>query len=130
MSAEATAADFERIFAWRAFRRSAGFASWLASAAPRPSANLELNIRHVARDRAMIADSAVLTPRHALSAAVRPDVWAANMVTQFDGHQTVARVFDATRQADRMPSDLTIAAFVDFVSQLVERGILEVDMAQ
>jgi SAM-dependent methyltransferase len=130
MSAEATAADFERIFAWRAFRRSAGFASWLASAAPRPSANLELNIRHIVRDGAMVADSAMLVARQALSAAVRPDVWAANMVTQFDGHQTVARVFDATRQANRMPGDLTMAPFVDFVSQLVERGILEVDRPQ
>jgi methylase of polypeptide subunit release factors len=126
MSAEATATDFERIFSWRGFRRSAGFANWLAAAAPRPSANLELNIRHIVRDGAMMPDSAVLTARHALSAAVRPDVWAAEMLTQFDGHQTVAQVFETGQRANRMPSDFTMAAFVDFVSQIVERGLLDV----
>ena len=130
MSAEATAADFERIFSWRGFRRSAGFADWLATAAPRPSTNLELNIRHIARDGGLTADSAVLSPRQPLSAVVRPDVWAADMLTRFDGRQTVAQVFDATRRADRMPSDFTLAPFVDFVSQLIERGILEVDAPQ
>jgi methylase of polypeptide subunit release factors len=130
MSAEATATDFERIFSWRAFRRSVGFANWLAAAAPYPTANLELNIRHVVRDGALMAASAVLSAKQALSAAVRTDVWAANMVMQFDGRQTVAQVFDATRRADRMPSDFTMAAFVVSISQLVERGILEVDTPQ
>jgi methylase of polypeptide subunit release factors len=130
MSAEATATDFERILSWRGFRRSAGFANWLAAAAPRPSANLELNIRHIVRDGAMMADSAVLTARQALSAAVRPDVWAAEMLTQFDGHQTVAQVFETAQRANRMPSDFTMAAFVDFVSQIVERGLLDVDTPQ
>jgi hypothetical protein len=49
---------------------------------------------------------------------------------QFDGRQTVAQVFDATRRADRMPSDFTMAAFVASISQLVERGILVVDTPQ
>jgi SAM-dependent methyltransferase len=127
MSADATASDFERIFAWRRFRRCAGFADWLAAAAPRLSADLELNIRHVVRDGAMVADSAMLSAEHALSAAVQPDVWAARMLTQFDGRQTVARVFDAARQASRMPSDFTPRAFVNFVGQMVERGLLEID---
>jgi hypothetical protein len=130
MSAEATATDFERIFAWRGFRRSAGFAAWLAGATPRPAAGLELNMRHIVRDGALVADSATLTARRALSVAVRPDAWAANLLTRFDGHQTVAGVFDAAQRANRMPGDFTMAAFVDFVSQMVEWGILEVDTPQ
>jgi SAM-dependent methyltransferase len=128
MSADATAPDFERIFAWRRFRRSAGFADWLAAAAPRLSADLELNIRHIVRDGEMVADSAVLSAGRALSAAVQPDVWAARMLTQFDGRQTVARVFDAARQANQMPDNFTLAAFVDFVGQMVERGVLDIEV--
>jgi hypothetical protein len=127
MSAEATAADFERIFSWRGFRRLEGFADWLAAAAPRPSANLELNIRHVVRNGAMVADSAVLNAKRALSAAVRPDIWAANMLMQFDGRQTVAGVFEAARRANQMPNDFTMPPFVDFVGQLVERGLLDIE---
>ena len=127
MSADATAPDFERIFAWRRFRRSAGFADWLAVAAPRPSADLELNIRHVVRDGELVGDSAMLSAGRALSAAVQPDLWAARMLTQFDGRQTVARVFDAARQANRMPDNFTLTAFVDFVGQMVERGVLDID---
>ena len=127
MSADATALDFERILAWRGLRQSAGFGDWLAAAAPRLSADLELAIRHIVRDGAMTAHSAMLTVRRGLSVAVQPDVWAAQMLTQFDGHQTVAKVFETTQRANRMPSGFTLNAFVDFVGQVVERGLLDID---
>ncbi len=128
MSVDATASDFERIFAWRAFRRTPGAAQWLADARPRLSPHLELNIRHVVQGGAMTADSAILTAKRALSAMVQPDVWVARTVTQIDGRQTVAEVFETARQAGHVPENFTLAVFVDFVGQMIERGLLDIDV--
>jgi SAM-dependent methyltransferase len=127
MSDETTALDFERIFVWRGFRRTVGFADRLAAATPRLPADLELNIRHIARDGSMTAHSATLTVRHGLFSAVQPDVWAAQMLTHFDGYQTVANVFETARQACQTPVGFTLEAFIEFVGHMAERGVLTID---
>jgi len=128
MAAAATAADFDRIFAWRRLRRSAGFSDWLAATAPRLPPDAELTIRHVVRDGTMVADSAMLNVSSgALTAVVQPDVFAAQMIAQFDGRQTVAQTFEATRRANRMPDGFTLEAFLDLIDKITERGLLVID---
>ncbi len=128
MSADATAPDFERVFAWRQRRRRDGFAEWLMAARPRLSPHFEMNVRHIVRNGALTADSALLTAKRALSAVVQPDVWIAQLCTQLEGTLTVEQVFDAGRQANRIPEGFTPAAFLDFVGQMIERGVLDIDL--
>jgi hypothetical protein len=124
----ATAADFERIFAWRQRRRLPDFVDWLAAARPRLCPQFESNVRSVVRNRAMVPDSVIFTAKRPLAATVRPDVWIALLVGRLEGMQTVEQTFDAGRRAGEMPADFTLAAFIDVVAQLIERGLLDIDM--
>lgn len=128
MSGDATAADFERIFAWRQHRRLPEFEDWLTAARPRVCAQLESNIRHVVRDGALVPESALLSVKRPLAAVVQPDVWIARLLERLEGTRTVAQTFEEARAAGRLPADFTLPAFVDLVGRLVERGILDIDV--
>ena len=127
MSSAATATDFERVFAWRQHRRRPEFVDWLTAARPRLCPQLESNVRSVVRNGVMVTESAILTAKRPLAAAVRPDVWIARLLERLEGTQTVEQTFDAARQAGQMPADFTLAAFADLVGQMIERGLLDVD---
>jgi methylase of polypeptide subunit release factors len=128
MSRDATAADFERIFAWRRHRRQREFRDWLAAARPRLCAQLESNIRYLVRNGALVPESALLSVKRPLAAVVQPDVWIARLLERIEGTRTVAQTFEEARRAGGLPSDFTLPAFVDLVGQFVERGILDVDV--
>jgi methylase of polypeptide subunit release factors len=127
MSSAATANDFDRVFAWRQHRRRPEFVDWLTAARPRLCPQLESNVRSVVRNGVMVAESAILTAKRPLAAAVRPDVWIARLLERLEGTQTVEQTFDAARHAGQMPADFTLAAFADLVDQMIERGLLDVD---
>ncbi|MGP0086913.1 MAG: methyltransferase [Steroidobacteraceae bacterium] len=127
MSSAATANDFDRVFAWRQHRRRPEFVDCLTAARPRLCPQLESNVRSVVRNGVMVAESAILTAKRPLAAAVRPDVWIARLLERLEGTQTVEQTFDAARQAGQMPADFTLAAFADLVGQMIERGLLDVD---
>lgn len=75
----------------------------------------------------MAAESAILTAKRPLAAAVRPDVWIARLLERLEGTQTVEQTFDAARHAGQIPADFTLGAFADLVDQMIERGLLDVD---
>lgn len=127
MAADATAADFERIFAWRQRRRRPDFADWLAAARPRLSDGLEITYCYGRRDGAVAANSALLTAKRPLAATVQLEAWPARLIERLSGAVTVAEVFEAARQAGQMPGDFTRAAFADLVGRMVERGIVDVE---
>ena len=47
---------------------------------------------------------------------------------QFDGRRTAAEVFEAATRAGRTPADLSLKAFAEFIGQMVERAVLDIDM--
>jgi hypothetical protein len=128
MRRTATAGDFERIFAWRWRRRRPQFLDWLAAARPRLCPQLESHCHSVVRNGVMVPISAVLDARAPLSATVQPDVWIARLLERLEGTQTVAQTFEAARRDSQMPADFTLAAFVDLIGKMIERGLLDVDM--
>jgi methylase of polypeptide subunit release factors len=128
MAGDATAADFERIFALREQRRLPGFAAWLEQAQPRLSVRLETTYRHGLRDGAVVPQSALFTARRPLVGRIQLEVWMARLIERLDGRTTVPTAFDAARQAGQTPEDFTLAAFIGLVGQMVERGILEVNL--
>ena len=128
MSAHAAAVDFERLFAWRSHRRNIGFQDWLKTAKPRLSPHLEVDVRQVVKENALVAGAVTLTAEAAFSSQLRTDAWTIPLISAFDGHRTVEQVFDEARRGGQMPGDFPSAAFADFVALLIERGFLEVDI--
>jgi SAM-dependent methyltransferase len=128
MSPAAKIEDFDRVFAFRRFRRWPHFRDWLAAAKPRLSPTLEATVRFVFRDGAMKPSSAILATNRPLAATVSPDPWIAELVLRLDGKEPVERTFDSARRAGQAPPDFTLPAFVDLVGQMIERGILDLDL--
>jgi hypothetical protein len=128
MTSRAVAQDFERAFAWRIRRRSPAFGDWLKSAKPRLAPHLEINVRHVVKNGALISGSAMLESESGFSTALRPDAWTIPLISSFEGRLTVEQVYNQAKKAKRTPSDFPLPAFVEFVALLVEQGFLEVDV--
>jgi SAM-dependent methyltransferase len=128
MRRTAMAGDFERIWAWRQLSRRPQFLHCLAAARPRLCPQVELNVRSAVRNGVMVPVSAVLSATGPLAATVQPDVWIARLLERLEGTQTVAQTFEAAQRAGQVPADFTLAAFVDLIGKMVERGLVDVDM--
>lgn len=128
MSAAANLGDFDRIFAFRDFRRGAHFTDWLAAAKPHLSPELEATVRFVVRDGVIKPKSAFLTTNRPLGATINPDPWISGLVRRLEGTETVGQAFDVARRAGQMPADFTLPAFVDLVGQMIERGFLDINL--
>ena len=130
MSPGATAADFERIFAWRERRRQPDFGGWLKHATPHLSPRLESNVRFVVRDGALVAETVVFKIKAQLSTAVQPDVWMARLLERLDGRHTVAEIYNIAQASGDLPEDFSLVAFTNFVGKMIEYGLLEIDIGQ
>ncbi len=128
LSSQAAAADYERLFAWRSLRRGPGFHDWLKAAKPRLSPHLEVNVRQVVKEDALVTGAVTLAAEAGFSNHLKTDAWTIPLVAAFDGRQTLEQVFGAARRAGQMPEDFPLAAFTDFVALLIERGFLEADL--
>jgi methylase of polypeptide subunit release factors len=127
MLSGATADDFERIFAWRQCRRQPEFGDWLKDARPHLSPRLESNVRYVVRGGRLVADTMVFKIKAQLSTAVQPDVWMARLLERLDGTHTVAQIYNPARASGELPPDFELGSFVDFVSKMIEYGLLEIN---
>ena len=119
------AADFERLLAWRQFSRQPNFGEWLAGSRPRPAARLLLTARHVVQDGELVPAEFVFSIEAGFSAALRPDAWVVPLAARLNGKKSVREVFEAAQQADELPEGFTLAAFMDLVERLLERGFWE-----
>jgi methylase of polypeptide subunit release factors len=127
MAADATAADFERVLAWRQRRRLPDFGDWLGQSRPRLSVHLEATYRYGLRDGVVVPRSALLTARRPLAGRVQLEVWMARLLERLDGATTVPVAFARAQQSGEMPADFTLGAFIGLAGQMVERGILDID---
>ena len=127
MSSKASAADFDRLFAWRAYRRSASFDDDMTTARPRLTSGFELNIRQVVKDGTLATEGAVLKVEGALPSRLNTEPWTIPLFSAFDGEHTVEQIFERTCKAERMPDVFTRTAFTSFVTLLIERGFVEID---
>jgi SAM-dependent methyltransferase len=126
MSSRATAADFERLFSWRMHRRGPGFRDWLMAAKPRLAAHLEVNVRHIVKEGALVAGTATLSAEYAFSTALRSDAWTLPLISGFDGRRSVEQIFNQARKAKQVPGNFTLFRFMDFVALAIEQGFLDI----
>jgi hypothetical protein len=122
-----TAADFERLLAWRRHCRRPDFAAWLAESRPRLALRLVLTARNRVRNGQLVPSEFVFSIEGGFEAALRPDAWIVPLVARLEGEVAVRQVFESARAADELPAGFTLEPFLDLVQRMIERGFLEVD---
>jgi methylase of polypeptide subunit release factors len=127
LTLDGRAADFERLLAWRRQRRAPEFAAWLRAARPRLAPTLELSVRHVLREGALVPAEFTFTVAEGFEAALRPEGWIVPLIARLHGAQSVAEIFEAARAADELPAGFPLEAFADLVGKMIERDFLRVD---
>lgn len=126
MSPEAGAADFDGLRAFRRLRAAAGFFERLAGARPSFRQDIELNVRHVPRDRQLVPVEFVFLREGPLTAAFRPDGWVVPLLARLDGKSTVHEVFQKAADGDELPAGFPERVFLELVANLIEQGLMEI----
>lgn len=128
MTPDATAADFERLLAWRQHCRRRDFLGWLLASKPRLAPQLQLAARHAVKNGSLVPAEFVFSISAGFEYALRPDAWLVPLVARLEGQRSVEEVFEAARAADELPSGFSAEAFGDLVRLMIERRLLEVDL--
>jgi hypothetical protein len=129
ITSKASAADFERMFDWRARRRQPGFQDWLSEARPTLAPHLELHSRQVVKDGRFAVSEIMFRIEREFDAVLQPDAWIVPAISKLDGRRSVAEVFHASHAAGDLPHGFQLEAFVGFVDVMIERGYLQLDLA-
>jgi len=119
-----SAADFERLLAWRERCRHPGFREWLAKSRPRLAPELELRARHVVKDGELVPAEFVFSIETGFEAALHPDGWVVPLIARLEGKLSVAEVYEQARAAQETPKGFALNDFVGLVSMMMERGFL------
>lgn len=124
LSPETLGSDFLHAFRWHDRRGQDGFAGWLARTPLRMAPPLEVRVRHVVRDNALVPAEFIFETDRPFAAAMRFDGWVAPLVARFDGTRTPAEIHAEARRDEAMPADFTLPHFTELVALLVEKGYL------
>ena len=127
LNASGTAADFDRLLAWRQHCRHPEFAAWLAESCPHLASRLVLTARHRVRNGQLVPSEFIFSIEAGFEAALRPDAWIVPLVARLEGETSVRQVFETARDADELPQGFTLEPFLDLVQRMIERGFLEVE---
>ena len=128
MTPRATAADFDRLFAWRMHCRNPGFAEWLKTATPKLAPYLEINVRYFVKHGTSIPDTAVFKVENGFSTGLKPEGWTLPLIMSFDGRRTVMQAFEMARMAKQVPDEFPFTAFAGLVTVAIDQGILTVEV--
>jgi len=124
MTPVGSAADFERLLAWRERCRQPGLQEWLAKSRPRLAPELQLRARHVVKDGELVPAEFIFSIETGFEAALHPDGWVVPLIARLDGKLSVAEVYEQARQAQEMPKNFGLNDFVGLVSMMIDRGFL------
>lgn len=126
---EAGAAEFERLLNWRRHCRRPGLVEWLLQSRPRFAPRLLLTARHVVQEGSLVPAEFVFSIESGPQYALRPDAWVVPLLARLEGEKSVREIFDGAHSAGELPEGFSADAFADLVRLMIERGLLEVDLA-
>jgi len=126
LAPEGTAADFDRVLAWRHFCRDAAFSDWLAASRPRLAEKLQLTVRHVAQDGELRPAEFVFSIEGGLPAALRPDGWIVPLLARLNGTRSLREVLESARLAGDLPDGFGLEPWLQLVERMIGLGLLEV----
>jgi methylase of polypeptide subunit release factors len=125
---DVTAADFERVLAWRHLVRLGDARVAEAVLSPRLPQQLELNIRYGVQAGRLVPVEYLFARQSGFRAELKLDPLVAPLITRFGGGRPAASVLAAAYAAGEVPEALTQAVFAGLVRTMIERGLLETDM--
>jgi len=128
MTPAGSAADFERLLAWREHCRQPGFQEWIANSRPRLAPELQLRARHVVKDGGLVPAEFIFSIEAGFEAALHPDGWIVPLIARLGGKRSVAEVYEQARQAEEIPKNFGLKDFVGLVSMMIDRGFLLVNL--
>jgi hypothetical protein len=125
LTPEGKVADFERLFSWRERVRQTDFKQWMANSRPRLASELELTVRHTIREGELVPAEFVFSVEAGFQSALRLDGWITPLVARLNGTKSVAEVFKEANSGNELPEGFTLEPFMELVSCMIERGLLE-----
>jgi SAM-dependent methyltransferase len=124
MTPTGSAADFEKLLAWRERCRQPRFHEWLAQSRPRLAPELELRARHIVKAGELVPAEFVFSIEAGFEAALHPDGWVVPLIARLEGKLSVAEVYENARAAQEMPKGFHLKDFADLISVMIDRGFL------
>lgn len=129
LTSAGSAANFERLLAWRQHSRQPGFAEWLQQSRPSFAPRLQLTARHRVQEGELVPAEFVFSIEDGLEAALRPDMWVVPLLAQLNGKRSVREVFESAQQAGELPEGFRLEDFAGLVGSMIERGFLRADFS-
>ena len=128
LNAQASPADFDRMFAWRERRRQPGFRDWLATTRPRLAPHLEMHARQVVKDGRLADAEITFRVDRELASWLQLERWIVSAIGKLNGRLSVLQLFDASHQAGEFPQGFPLGAFTELIDVMIERGFLELEL--
>ncbi|HEV8542839.1 MAG TPA: methyltransferase [Verrucomicrobiae bacterium] len=123
----ATAAEFERLFAWRRWSSRQNLNGSVAELKPKLRKGVELNVRHLTVDDELVPVEFVFSIENELRAAFRPDTWVVPLLAEFNGKRSIREVFSNFQTRGELPEGFDLNAFGGLIKRMIEKGFFEVD---
>jgi len=117
----------EWFMAWQRAAVAPGFDEWLKHVRPHLAPGFKLVVEHSVSGRALEATRFELRNEYPFSVAVPCPGWAAMVVSACDGNRTAREVFAELQTQKVLAAEMTEAAFVADMKEMLARGFLELD---
>jgi hypothetical protein len=120
----------QRWHAWRSHKEAEGqVVEAIRHSKPRLNSHLTAKVTHVVQEGALIPTDIVLEVDRPFPTASRIDNWMLALLANLNGQVTPEAVYDAGRARLAIPDDFAFEDFAMLVTNMIERGVLEVDCA-
>lgn len=129
ISPSATAAEFERLFAWRQWYAAPGVEKRFAGATLKLRPDVQLTVRHLVDEGELTPAEFVFSIENGLRAAFRPDAWVVPLLAQFNGKRSVQEVFNQFESAGELPKDFRLNDFASLLKRMIESGFFDLATA-
>ena len=119
-----------RWHAWRSQKEAEGqLVERIRHSKPRLNSHLTAKVTHVVQEGALIPADIVLEVDRPFPTASRIDNWMLALLANLNGQVTPEEVYDAGRAGLAIPDGFAFEDFAMLVTNMIERGCLEVDDA-
>lgn len=134
MGPRTAGADFEWALRWYAWRDSieaqGRMAELMCGLKPRLSRYLKATVSHAVQGETLVPVDVVLEVDRPFPTASRIDPWMLPMLMKFDGRVAAEEVYFSARVDASLPEGFALSDFALLVTNMIERGCLEINATQ
>lgn len=120
--------EFRKLLTWRSQTRRADFTQWFRTARPRLASRLQCNARYTVEEGRLVSDEFIFNVQGGIPWTHRAEIWMVPLLSGIDGSRTVLELYETMCEENSLPEHYNIDEFARKLSEIVERGFLEVDL--